>query len=92
MAVDKREREEGKRKGHASDTHQCSLHTGQFIKIIKPSLALKVEPTINLTGIQKERLRDRGIVRQINKTNAPACRRPLYYPRPTLRKELIDSF
>lgn len=49
-------REEGKRKGHASDMHQCPLHTGQFIKIIKPSLAPKVEPTINLTGIQKERL------------------------------------
>lgn len=47
-------REEGKRKGHASDMHQCSLHTGQFIKIIKPGLALKVEPTINLTGTQKE--------------------------------------
>lgn len=47
-------REEGKRKGHASDMHQCSLHTGQFIKIIKPGLALKVEPTINLTETQKE--------------------------------------
>lgn len=56
MRTKERVREEGKRKGHASDTHQCSLHIVQFIKIIKPSLALKVEPTINLTGIQKERL------------------------------------
>lgn len=55
---EERVREEGKRKGHASDTHHCSLHTGQFIKIIKPSLVLKVEPTINLTGIQKDRLRE----------------------------------
>lgn len=54
-----RVREEGKRKGHASDMRQCSLHTGQFIKMIKPSLTLKVEPTIKMTGIQrKERLRD----------------------------------
>lgn len=51
-------KEEGKGKGHASDTHHCSLHTGQFIKIIKPSLVLKVGPTINLTGRQKERLQD----------------------------------
>lgn len=56
MRKRERVREEGKRKGHASDMHQCALHTRQFIKIIKPSLALKVEPTINLTGILKERL------------------------------------
>lgn len=61
-------REEGK--GHVSYMHHCSLHTGQFIKIIKASLALKVEPAINLTGRQKQRLRDGSIVRQIHKTNA----------------------
>lgn len=58
--VDKKEREKerkkGERKDHASDMHRCSPHTGQFIKIIKLSLALKVKPPINLTGIQKERL------------------------------------
>lgn len=45
----KREGEGGKRKGHALDMHHCSRHSGQFIKIIKPSLVLKVEPTIKLT-------------------------------------------
>lgn len=50
------ERERGKRRrGHASGTHQCSPHTGQFIRIIKPCLALKVKLTINLTWIQKKR-------------------------------------
>jgi len=47
-------REVGKEKGHASDMHHCSLHTGQFIKIIKPSFVLKVKPTINLTARQRE--------------------------------------
>lgn len=42
-------------RGHASGTHQCSPHTGQFIRIIKACLALKVKLTINLTWIQKER-------------------------------------
>lgn len=53
---DEKAKEVGKRKGHASDMHHCSPHTGQFIKIIKPSSALKVEPIINLTGRQNERL------------------------------------
>lgn len=77
MRKKKRVRKEGKRRGHASDTHRCSLHTGQFIKIIKPWLAVKVKPTLNLTWIQKER--DRGIARQINKANAQLCQYPLYY-------------
>lgn len=80
IVVDEKEKEGegGKRKGHASDTDQCSVHKGQFIKIIKPSLVLKVKPTINLTCIQKEK--NLCIVRQINKTNALLCQCPHYYP------------
>lgn len=72
-----RVRKEGERRGHASGTHQCSPHTGQFIRIIKPCLALKVKLTINLTWIQKER--DEGIVRQTTKTSFLLCPRLLYY-------------
>lgn len=48
------EGERERRRGHASGTHQCSPHTGQFIRIIKPCLTLKVKLTINLTWIQKK--------------------------------------
>lgn len=69
-------RERGKRRrGHASGTHQCSPHTGQFIRIIKPCLALKVKLTINLTWIQKKR--DKDIVTQATKTSLCPCL--LYY-------------
>lgn len=56
-----------RRRGHASGTHQCSPHTGQFIRIIKPCLTLKVKLTINLTWIQKKR--DKGIVTPATKTS-----------------------
>lgn len=79
MRTKERVREEGKRKGHASDTHQCSLHIVQFIKIIKPSLALKVEPH-NKPDRDTEREAMRLRHRQaINKANALLCQCPLYY-------------
>lgn len=40
-----RVREKVKERGHTSDMHRCSLHKGQFIKIIKPSIVLKVKLT-----------------------------------------------
>lgn len=66
-----RERREARR-GHASGTHQCSPHMGQFIRIIKLCLTLKVKITINLTWIQKKR--DKGA--QATKTSSLLC---VYY-------------
>lgn len=65
----------------ASDTHHCFLHAGQYIKIIKPSLELKVEATIKLTG-----RREAAGLRRINKANALLCLCPVYRRSRTLPK------
>lgn len=61
------EREGADEGGGEEEEDRCSAHTGQFIKIIKPGLVLKVEPTINLTGTQADAVRHRH--RQANKQN-----------------------